>query len=128
MNEKIRTIIITVVIVVVLVLAFTIENNKKTETTSEYSNDVSVILSNAEKESAAVTEEEKIEFPQIDVDTYLDYLNSEEARIILLARPTCHYCQIAEPILQKMAKDYNLTIYYLNTDNFYKYIGKSYAR
>ena len=36
----------------------------------------------------------------------------------LLARPSCRFCKIAEPILQKLAKDYNLKINYLDTDEF----------
>ena len=118
MKNNWKPIVITVGVILVLILAFASGNNKKQETTSEYSNDSSVILSNAEKESASVTDEEKKEFPQIDVDTYLEYLEESDPKIILLARPTCHYCQIAEPIIQKIAKNYNLNIYYLNTDNF----------
>ncbi len=121
MNKTVKTIIIAVVILALIVLMFFVGGStKETSNTSsgELSNDPEVILSNAERESAAVTEAEKKEFPQIDVNTYLAYYADSEARVILLARPTCHYCQIAEPIIQKMAKDYDLTIYYLNTDNF----------
>lgn len=110
---------IVIGVLIVLVLAFTVGNKEeKTTTTAELSNNPSDILENAKKESAAVTEKDKKEFPQIDVDTYLEYYNGSEEKLILLARPTCGYCQIAEPILQKMAKDYDITIYYLNTDNF----------
>ena len=44
--------------------------------------------------------------------------NGSEKQIILIARPTCHYCQIAEPILQNLIYEYKLNINYLNTDNF----------
>lgn len=119
MNKKVLTIGGIVVLVVLLVLTMSIKPKEGAgEVKKTVSNDPNVILSNAEKESAAVKEDEKGEFIQIDIDKYLEYYNGSEAKIILLARPTCHYCQIAEPIIQKLVKDYNLEVNYLNTDNF----------
>lgn len=93
-------------------------DNQSSNDTNALSNDVNTILKNAQEESAKVTDSEKKDFEDINVDTYLDYYRGEETRIILIARPTCGYCQIAEPILHKLAKDYDLAINYLNTDNF----------
>lgn len=105
-----------IAVLVLLILVFTIGGNDTT--TNGLSDDPSVILANAEVESAAVKEEEMADFIEIDTNTYLSYYAGSEAKIILLARPTCHYCTIAEPILHKVAKDYNLEINYLNPDNF----------
>ena len=105
-----------IAVLVLLILVFTIGGNDNS--TNGLSDDPSVILANAEVESAAVKEEEMADFTEIDVNTYLSYYAGSEAKIILLARPTCHYCTIAEPILHKIAKDYNLEINYLNPDNF----------
>ena len=117
MKNNYKWIILGVVVVILLIVASTISPNKK-ETKSKDTEDVEVIISNAEKESAAATEKEQKDLPEINMDTYLEYYNGEENKIVLLARPTCHYCQIAEPIIKKIAKDYNLNIDYLNTDNF----------
>lgn len=103
---------------ILLILVFTIGGAGNDVSSGELSNDPEVILANAESESAAVTEEEMADFTEIDTNTYLSYYAGSEAKIILLARPTCHYCTIAEPILHKIAKDYNLEINYLNPDNF----------
>jgi len=102
--------------IVLFVLVFTLGGNNNS--TSGLSEDPDVILANAETESAAVTEDQMGDFVDVDVNTYLSYYAGSEAKIILLARPTCHYCTIAEPILHKLVKDYNLEINYLNPDNF----------
>jgi len=117
-KKKVLTIVGIIIIVIIIVLSFIVGPNNKNDGISDLSNDPQVIITNAQQESAAVKEEEKKEFAQIDVATYLDYYRGSELKIILLARPTCQYCQIAEPILQKIAKEYNLDIHYLNTDNF----------
>ena len=86
--------------------------------TKEVSNDSNSILDNAQAESAAVKDNEKGEFTQIDMNQYMEMYNGSEKKIVLIARPTCGYCQIAEPIIQNLIYKYNLPINYLNTDNF----------
>ena len=70
----------------------------------------------AQEESANVPEDEQKDFEDIDVDTYLELYDGEEDAIVLLSRPTCGYCQIAEPILHHIAYQYDLTINHINTD------------
>lgn len=57
-------------------------------------------------------------FTNVTVDEYLELMKSEEKKIVYIARPTCSYCQLETPIIKKIANKYNLTIYYLNTENF----------
>ena len=119
MNPKIKYIIIAVIAIVVIVLAFTVGGNSNENVTDiELSNDPEVIMSNATEESTEASQASKKDFIQIDTNTYLEYKAGSEAKTILLARPTCHYCQIAEPIIQNIAYEYNIDIHYLNTDNF----------
>ncbi len=82
------------------------------------STDPNAIVANAQKESAEITKEQMKELEEINMTQYLDYYNGSELKVVLVARPTCSYCQVAEPIIRKIAKDYDLNIYYLNTDNF----------
>lgn len=105
-------------LLMIIILVAGKDDNQSSNDTKTLSNDVNVILKNAQEESAKVTDSEKKEFEEINADTYLEYYGGEETRIILIARPTCGYCQVAEPILHKLAKDYDLAINYLNTDNF----------
>lgn len=116
-NKKYYSIAIIVVLsILVIASLFITDSNEKTS--SSLSEDVDVILANAEKESAAITENEKKEFTNINVATYLEYYQGTDNKIIFVGRPTCPYCQLAQPIVQKLAKDYELEIFYLNTDEF----------
>lgn len=118
--KKEKSIIIILIIVLVIILGvglFTGEKKESKKSTS-LSNDVEVILSNAQKESKNISDKEKKEFIMINTEKYLDYYKADNKTIILLARPTCHYCQIAEPILANIAHEYDLDINYLNTDEF----------
>ena len=102
MEKKKVFIIIGVILAVILLIACS-TIGEKTGTSNDLnntSNDASTIVANAQKESNAVKDSEKKDFTQIDVDKYLDYYKGEENTLILIARPTCHYCQIAEPIIQ----------------------------
>lgn len=114
-NKEIFMVIGIIIIALVLIVSLGKSDNGKTK---EKVTDGQSILENAQKESAQVKDEEKKELTQITVDEYLDYYNGEDNNLVLVARPTCHYCQIAEPIIQKLAKEYDIDIKYLNTDNF----------
>lgn len=117
-NNKILIIlgiVLAVILIIICSMVGTDSNNTKTDKVME---DGQTIVTNAQKESEAVKDEEKKEFTQINVDKYLEYYAGEENKIILVARPTCHYCQIAEQILQNISFKYNIEINYLNTDEF----------
>lgn len=118
MKDKYKWLILVGIVLLLLLVASFTSSNEKESTSSKDSEDVEVILSNAQKESKKVTEQQQKELIEVNMNTYLEYYNGEENKIVLLARPTCGYCQVAEPIIKKVAKDYNLDINYLNTDNF----------
>ena len=119
-NNKLM-IIVAIIIVVLLVgvcfLAGNKENDKNSTVTNE---DVNTIMSNLQKESEAVTDEQKGEFgATINVSDYINLLNTEgEASLVWVARPTCGYCQLTSPVIQKLIKDFSIYISYLNTDEF----------
>lgn len=45
-----------------------------------------------------------------------DVMNSSDAKVIYMARPTCYYCNLLEPITDSLKEEYNLDYYYINTD------------
>lgn len=59
------------------------------------------------------------QFTDITIDEYLELLKTEEKKIVYVAKPTCSYCQLETPIIKKLAGQYDLEIYYLNTEKFY---------
>ena len=120
------TIIAIVVVIGVFILGFFVggDNSKSTNNVNkdnaviESSDNVEQILSNAQKESESIKESEMEELENISVSEYLEEMNESDPEIIYVARPTCSYCQVAEPIIRKIAEDYDLDIHYLNTDEF----------
>lgn len=58
------------------------------------------------------------EYTNVTVDEYLELMKSEDKKIIYIAKPTCSYCVMQNPILKKIAQKYNLVVHYLNTENF----------
>jgi len=113
---------ISVLLLVVLIIISCFVGDKNNNSTSKSNNsneeNPQVIIENAQKESSSVKEEERKELPEIKMDTYLDYYSGEEKKLVLLARHTCSYCQIAEPIIENLAYKYDLDISYLNTEKF----------
>ena len=65
------------------------------------------------------TEDElsKAGFNELTLDEYLEKIKSSEKTIILIARPTCYYCQQFTPVLKQAKEELGLTINYINTDN-----------
>ena len=57
-------------------------------------------------------------FNEVDIDKYIELTKSSDKNIILIARPTCGYCEAFTPILKQVSEDMNLTINYVNTDSF----------
>ncbi len=112
-NKKIGLGLIgAIFLIILLVLSFTIKSND----VEILSNDPEEIMDNAQKESAAIKENEMREFTKISVDTFLDYYKENAVRIVIFARPSCQYCEIAEPIIKNIAYKNNLVIYYVNTE------------
>ena len=107
--------IFIVIIFILIIISFNIPEKKGSK--ENLSNDVQTILKNAQEESQSVNKEEQKEFTEIDIETYLNDYENEEDSLVLIGRPGCQYCQIAEPILHNIAYEYNITFYYLNIDN-----------
>lgn len=114
MDKKKYGIIGVILVLLVLIIGFSVNPDKEEST----SNNTQSIITNATNESQNVKEDEQKDFIEINIDDYLNKYNGEEKSLVLIARPTCHYCQIAEPILHNIAYKYNIDINYLNTDNF----------
>ena len=113
--EKVKntTIVVLVLIIVFGASYFTSElkecdNGGSTTTTSS--------TNNSSNDSSDISEDEQGDLNEIDIDEYLDLLKGDEASIIYVARPTCHYCQEMEPIVKNIVYEYGIEVNYLNTD------------
>ena len=52
----------------------------------------------------------------IDYSQFTDLVAKEDKSIVLVGRPTCSHCVAFKPIITKVANDYEVEVYYLNTD------------
>lgn len=66
-------------------------------------------------DSVPASSEQKEHTP-IGISEYLALKKGEEKAIIYIGRPTCSACKMQDPHLKNVAAEYNLTVYYLNTD------------
>lgn len=64
-------------------------------------------------ESVSLTE---ADFNEITIDEYLSLIKEPTRNVILIARPTCSYCEKFTPILKKASDDMNVTVNYIDTD------------
>ena len=59
---------------------------------------------------------EKRNIKEIDYRGYAEKMKSSDYSIFLLAREGCTHCQMYKPFVDKIAKKYELTVYYLDVD------------
>ena len=54
---------------------------------------------------------------EISYNEYKDKIKSDDFTIILLASPTCSHCQDYKPMVNALASENNLTVYYVNVSS-----------
>jgi len=57
------------------------------------------------------------EFTPISISTAKDKISSTDKFILFIGRLSCPYCQLFEPKLSNVARNSNLTIFYINSEN-----------
>lgn len=124
--EKVKsaTIVVLVLIIVFGASYFTSElqecDNGGSSSTTTSSTDTNSSNDNSSSSttstSSDIPEDEQGDLNDIDIDEYLDLLEGDDASIIYIARPTCHYCQQMEPIIRNIVYEYDVKVNYLNTD------------
>lgn len=76
------------------------------------------IIERAQKDYANVKDDERKALINISVDEYLDIINGEEKKVVFLGSSECGFCKVAQPIVENVAFDYDLDIYYLDSGKF----------
>ena len=68
---------------------------------------------------------------EIKYDQMMEKVDKKETFIVLFSQTTCSHCQAFKPKLAVVAKEYNLKIYYLETDKVaaddYKQLKKNFS-
>lgn len=70
------------------------------------------------QENGFIDEKEKLALNYIDYEEYNTLLNSDEKNIFVSVQTGCSYCEEAKPVLEKIAKKYDLKINIINITNF----------
>ena len=115
-NKILLGLLVGLTVIVVLVVAFVASSNNNSDSNSS-TYDANDIVSRAQQESQSIKDSEKKDFIDIDINKFQEFYNGSDNKIVLFSRPTCGYCQIAEPILQNIMYKYKFDIYHVNTDN-----------
>ena len=113
-KKKIIIIIIAIISLIALLIISSLIVHKQTGLI--YPDEETQILQRAIEEAPKIKENEMKQPKEINVDDFLNYYYGTEDKIILISRPTCEYCKIAEPILFNIAHTNDLDINYLNTE------------
>ena len=56
-------------------------------------------------------------FTEINYSEYEEKINSEKPFVVVIVRDGCGYCEAYEPVLEEVANEYSLPIYYINLAN-----------
>lgn len=115
-NKILLGLLVGLTVIIVLVVAFVASSNNNSDNNSS-TYDANDIVSRAQQESQGIKDSEKKDFIDIDINKFQEFYNGSDNKIVLFSRPTCGYCQIAEPILQNIMYKYKFDIYHVNTDN-----------
>ena len=79
---------------------------------------ISFVKKNDNSSSEETITLETAGFNNVSLQEYQQLIKEDKNNIILIARPTCTYCELFTPILKKASEDLGLTINYIDTDTF----------
>jgi len=60
--------------------------------------------------------EAKSHLIDIDYNKFTELIKGNDKSVVMVGRPTCSHCVSFKPVITKVANDYEVDIYYLNTD------------
>lgn len=64
-----------------------------------------------------ITLQGEVEFTEITYSEYEEKMNAKEPFLVVIVRDGCGYCEMYQPIVEEVANEYRLPIYYINMTN-----------
>ena len=64
-----------------------------------------------------ITLQGEVVFTEITYSEYEEKMNAKEPFLVVIVRDGCGYCEMYEPIVEEVANEYRLPIYYINMTN-----------
>lgn len=99
LTSKQRDIILVLLVAVVLIIALVLTGGKKLDI------------------ELPIALEGTPGFTEISYAEYEEKLNAEAPFLVVIINDGCGYCEMYEPIVEEVAEEYNLPIYYINLAN-----------
>ena len=101
LTSKQKDIVLVVLVAIVLVIALVITGSKEPELDIEL----------------PIALEGEAGFTEITYSEYEEKLNTEAPFVVVIIRDGCSYCEMYEPVVEDVANEYALPIYYINLSN-----------
>ena len=70
------------------------------------------------KKNGFIGEDEKLALNYIDYNKYTEMLENGSKEIFVMVQTGCSHCEDAKPVLEEIAKEYDIKINILNISNF----------
>ena len=64
-----------------------------------------------------ITLQGEVGFTEITYSEYEEKMNAKEPFLVVIVRDGCGYCEMYQPIVEEVANEYRLPIYYINMTN-----------
>lgn len=101
LTSKQKDLILILLVVVLLVVALFVTMKKTPKLDIELS----------------ITLQGEVGFTEITYSEYEEKMNAKEPFLVVIVRDGCGYCEMYEPIVEEVANEYRLPIYYINMTN-----------
>ena len=101
LTSKQKDLILILLVVVLLVVALFVTMKKTPELDIEL----------------PITLQGEVGFTEITYSEYEEKMNAKEPFLVVIVRDGCGYCEMYEPIVEEVANEYRLPIYYINMTN-----------
>lgn len=101
LTSKQRDFILVLLVAVVLIIALVLTGSKEPKLNIEL----------------PIALEGTVGFNEITYSEYEEKLNTEAPFLVIIVRDGCGYCEMYEPVVEKVANEYNLPISYINLTN-----------
>ena len=101
LTSKQKDLILILLVVVLLVVALFVTMKKTPKLDIELS----------------ITLQGEVGFTDITYSEYEEKMNAKEPFLVVIVRDGCGYCEMYEPIVEEVANEYRLPIYYINMTN-----------
>ena len=113
-KEKTNSTILIIVIIIVALIAVIVSANSSESKDS--GKEIGLTEIKCDNETDSIEQDAESNLPKVSCNGYEQLVKEEKDNLILIARPTCSFCQKFVPILEEIVDEYGITVNYFDTD------------